>query len=682
MEHSVLAAAGTALVDMADPFRLMMLAGGVFMGLFLGVVPGIGGLAGMALLLPFTYTMEPHAAFALLLGMVSVPGTSDTIPAVLFGVPGPVSAQATILDGNPMAKNGEAGRALSAAFSASLFGGLFGALLLAFTVPIIRPIMLHIGSPELLGFSVFGIAMVAVLSGTAPLRGLATAGFGVMLAMIGTDPQTGTMRFTLGTFYLWDGLPIVPLVLGLFAVPELADLAIGRSAITSEAKYDTRKGMATGIRDVFRHWRIVLRGGLIGAGVGAVPGLGASIVDWVAYAWALRSLPGATKTFGKGDVRGVIAPESANNAITAGALVPTIAFGVPGSATMAILLSVFLIHGLVPGPDMLTKHLDVTYAMVWSIAIANILGAGICFLFSGYLAKLAVVRYTVLLPGVLIFVFVGAFQASRDWGDLFALIIFALLGWTMKQLRWSRPPLVLGFVLGGLIERYIFISTTRYGAAWLLHPIVAILFVAAAFVLIGPIYKHFKSLGGVQGIRSHFGVPVVKWVDLFPVGIVLLVGTMLIETLHMPWGAKVAPMIVATATLFFCTLSVVVQVFSRAVLEARREAGEIREEIVMDTAADHSGMSLTHRLVRAAAFLGYLLLFLLLMWIMGLIPAVPVFVAVFMYVEGREKWSLILAEAVVLTLAIYVIFDKLLQIPWPGTLLGHLFPALTFIPSM
>ena len=243
-----------------------------------------------------------------------------------------------MLDGLPMAKKGEAGRALAAAYVASMMGGLFGALLMAVSIPILRPMILYLGSPELLAFSVLGISMVASLSGNTPLRGLAVACFGIMIAMIGTDPQTGTLRWTLGSLYLWDGLPLVPAVLGLFALPELCDLAIKRIGDREPSQFDVKAGMWQGAKDVFENWWLVLRCSWIGAGLGAIPGIGGSVVDWIAYGHALRTEKGAQQTFGRGDVRGVIASESSNNAKEGGALVPTVAFGVPGSAGMAILL--------------------------------------------------------------------------------------------------------------------------------------------------------------------------------------------------------------------------------------------------------------------------------------------------------------------------------------------------------
>ncbi len=217
----VLDAAGMALFEILQPDRMIFLVFGVCIGLMIGILPGMSGIAGMALLIPFTYGMEPITAIAFLLGLGSVTTTSDVMTAVLFGVPGHSSAQATVLEGYPMAKRGEAGRALSVSYAAAMLGGLFGALILGLTLPVLRPVMLYIGSPELLAMALFGISMVATLSGSAPLRGLVAAGLGITFAMVGADPQTGTLRWTLGTLYLWDGLPLLPVALGLFALPEL-----------------------------------------------------------------------------------------------------------------------------------------------------------------------------------------------------------------------------------------------------------------------------------------------------------------------------------------------------------------------------------------------------------------------------------------------------------------------------
>src|SRR6478752_6265833 len=550
------AAASKAFITLMEPHRLMYLMAGCMMGLVLGIVPGIGGLAGTAMLLPFTFGMDPYSAFALLLGLGATTATGDPIPAVLFGVPGGAASAATVLDGFPMAKKGEAGRALSAAYMSSLMGGVFGAFLMAISIPILRPVMLFLGSPELLAFSVLGISMVAILSGNAPLRGLTAGCIGIMIAMIGTDPQSGTLRWTFNSLYLWDGLPLTPLLLGVFALPELCDLLISRTAIAADTSVSNiYKGQIQGMADCFRHWWLIVRCSWIGGGIGSIPGISASVVDWLAYGHALKTEPGAALTFGKGDVRGVIASESSNNAKEGGALVPTVAFGVPGSATMAILLGAFLIHGLVPGPDMLTKNLSITYAMVWSVALANILGAGLCYAFSPQFARLATLRYTLILPAVLGIIYIGAFEASRQWGDLFTLLFFGLVGWTMKQFKWPRPPLILGVVLGDTIERYLFISVERYGVSWFARPVVAILFLIAIIGLVRPFMQDVRIHGGLRKMMTSFQAPRFQVSQLFTIFAIVVIGAAVAMALSWDFSAKIVPLVVGTVALLAAGMS-------------------------------------------------------------------------------------------------------------------------------
>src|SRR5712672_4772497 len=508
----------------------MFLLLGVCMGLCLGILPGIGGVAGTAMLLPFTYAMDAPTAMALLLGLGATTTTADPISAIVLGAPGHAASAATTLDGYPMTRRGEAGRALGASYMSAMMGGLFGAAVMACLLPVVRPFILFVGSPELLSLAVFGISMVAVLSGNTPLRGLTCACFGMMLAMIGSDPQTGTLRWTMGQLYLWEGLPLVPLTLGIYALPELCDLLVGRTSIVAENKHvDTRTGLIQGIRDCFDNWFLALRCWALGSFMGMIPGIGAAVIDWLSYGHALRTEKGAQKSFGTGDVRGVIAAESATNSREGGALVPTVVFGVPSSAGMAILLGAFLIHGLVPGPDMVTKNLSITYSMVWSVAIANVLGSGLCFLLSGQFAKLATLRYTLIMPCVLSLIYIGAFEASRNWGDLYALLFFGMLGWAMKHFKWPRPPLVLGFILGGILERYMFISIERYGISWMLHPVVIVMFAMSILTLTRPMLQDIREHHGVKAMLSNFGTPRLTSDNLFPAALLAIFAGMLVQ---------------------------------------------------------------------------------------------------------------------------------------------------------
>jgi TctA family transporter len=688
------ASAGKAFVILMDPLRLMYLAGGCIMGLVLGIVPGIGGLAGTAMLLPFTFHMDPYTAFALLLGLGSTTATGDPIPAVLFGVPGGAASAATVLDGFPMAKKGEAGRALSAAYMSSLMGGIFGAFLLAISIPILRPVMLFLGSPELLAFSVLGISMVALLSGNAPLRGIAAGCFGIMIAMIGTDPQSGTLRWTFNSLYLWDGLPLTPLLLGIFALPELCDLLITRTAIAADTSVkNIYKGQWQGVKDCFDNWWLIVRCSWIGGGIGSIPGISASVVDWLAYGHALKTEKGANLTFGKGDVRGVIASESSNNAKEGGALVPTVAFGVPGSATMAILLGAFLIHGLVPGPDMLTKNLDITYSMVWSVALANILGAGMCYAFSPQFAKLSVLRFSLILPAVLGIIYIGAFEATRQWGDLYSLLFFGLVGWLMKQFKWPRPPLILGVVLGDTIERYLFISVERYGITWFARPVVAILFLMAIIGLLRPLLQDVRNHGGVKRMLTSFQGPRFRVSQLFTIFMITIVGAMVGMSLQWDFSAKVVPLVVGTVALLAAGFSLFndmcrkpeaapESLAAQAMHDVETQISSSDQKIHMDLSSDTEHLPTEIIIKRAARFFGYLISFMGVMAVIGLVPTVAVFVIFFMRYENKERWSLVIPYTFVLVVMITFIFDNVMAIPWPPTLAAQWFPALKFLPSI
>ena len=276
-----------SLAVVLQPHHLLMLVCGVFMGLSIGILPGLGGIVGMTILLPVIYGMDPHSACGLLIGMVAVIPTSDTFPSVMMGIPGSSASQATIMDGYPLAKKGEAARALGAAFAASLIGGLFGALVLTVIIPIARPIVLAFGSPELFMLALLGMSMVGVLSGNKPMRGILAAGMGVMLGALGDAPAVPEYRYTFGIDYLMDGIPLVVVGLGLFAFPEIVDLLIKGRAISEVTTLG--RGWWDGVKDTLSHKFIVLRCSIIGVIVGFLPGLGGSVVDWIAYGHVIQT---------------------------------------------------------------------------------------------------------------------------------------------------------------------------------------------------------------------------------------------------------------------------------------------------------------------------------------------------------------------------------------------------------
>ncbi len=450
---------------------------GIFIGLIIGVVPGLGGVLGLVILLPFTFGMEPVSAFALLLGMYAITSTSDTIASVLLGIPGTVASQATILDGYPMAKKGQASRAFGAAYTVSAFGGVLGALIMAASLPILLPLILKFGVAEFFMLAVLGLTMVGSISGRSVGKGLLVAALGLLLSTVGEAAQTGTIRFSFDTAYLSDRLPIIPIVLGLFGIPELLEMAVRNSSISKVAEDKSKSAsMLQGVKDAIRYRWLAFRCALIGTYVGIIPGLGASIVDWIAYGHAVQSAKDKSQ-FGSGDIRGVIAPEAANNANRAGALIPTVAFGIPGSLGTAILLGALIIQGLKPGPEMLTDNLDLTFSMIWDLVIANIFAALLLMVWSRQIAKVAFMPGHLIVPGVLCFIMMGAWIASASIEDWWLCLLMGMLGYAMKQGGWPRPPIILAIVLGELMEENLHLSTTIYGGwGWMLDkPVVIII---------------------------------------------------------------------------------------------------------------------------------------------------------------------------------------------------------------
>jgi TctA family transporter len=671
MQPDMVGMAWHALTLLLEPTRLAILVLGVVIGLAIGVLPGLSGIVGLAMLIPFTYNMDAHTAFALLLGMAAVITSSDFITAVLFGVPGHVGAAATVIDGHAMARKGEAGRAFGAGFAASLVGGLVGAIVLAVSIPILRPVLLHIGSPELLALTLFGLSMVATLSGRAPLKGLTAAGLGLMISMVGSRSESGTLRWTFDTLYLYDGVPLVPATLGLFAIPELCELAISRKRIAGDDADISLSSQWEGVRDVMRHWWLVLRCGVLGVGLGAIPGIGSAVIDWIAYGYAQRTEKNS-ETFGTGDVRGVIAPESSNNAKEGGHLVPTIAFGVPAGASMAILLGAFLMHGLTPGPEMLTKHLDVTYTIVWSLTLAHIIGALICLSCSRWLARISTIRPEILLPIVLALVFVAAYEGAHDWGDLYSIMLFGVVGWIMKRLGWPRPPMVLGLVVGGIFERYLYISTSLYGTAWMLRPVVLAIFALVAWALYRPLAQIAADLfGEFRQLRTHqlrVGASAA-----FTLAIIAIIGIAIALASDWPQTAKPVPLTACGMALVAATLNLINELFGREKAETMQGGleGGVHAGATLD-------LGVTPRVLRwrATSYFLWLAGFIGLIALIGFVPAIAMFVFAYMRFGFGERTLSSLGFALATTLLCWALFDQALAVAWPHSLLGDEFPDL------
>lgn len=464
------------LIDLLRPdvFGLMLV--GVIIGLIFGIIPGIGGLTAIAILLSLVWGMKPVLALSFLLALSASTSQGGSVTAILVNVPGTGPNAATLLDGFPMAQQGKAGRALGAVLAAGAFGGLFGGIIMMVLIPVVRPLVLAFGSPELFFLVLLGISFIAVLASESQKKGLVAGAIGLILALFGYQPTTAVARFTFGSLYLEDGVKLIPLVLGLFAIPEAIDLAVkgGRLTQTGAKVAAIGSDLFEGVKDVFRHLWLFLRCSAIGTVLGIIPGIGAEVATFFCYAHAKQTSRHPEK-FGKGTVEGVIAPESASNAKEGGALLTTLAFGLPGSAVMALLLGAFLIVGITPGPKMLEEHLALSFSLAWTCILANVISSVVLFLLAKQLVKISFVRAEVLAPIILVFAAIGAYAPEQSMLDVLAAFVFAVLGYGAKHLGYNRAAIVLGFVLGKLAETYFLISLNSYGPTFPLRPISIVL---------------------------------------------------------------------------------------------------------------------------------------------------------------------------------------------------------------
>ncbi len=634
---------------------------GVMLGMFFGAVPGLSGLVGLAILLPFTFGLGPGPTFAFLLGMYAVTTTADTLSSVLLGVPGTAASQATILDGYPLAMKGEAARALGAAYTVSMVGGVLGAVFLALSLPLVKPLILSFAEPEFFALAILGLTMVGSLSGRSTWKGLATACVGLIMAMIGYAEFGGIPRYAFGQNYLYDGLPLIPVVLGLFALPEMIDLARRGDAISRVA--DSGVGLMQGVRDAARHWWLGLRCTVIGVYIGMLPGLGGSIVDWVAYGHAVQSAKDKSQ-FGKGDIRGVIAPEAANNAMKGGALLPTIAFAIPGSAAMAILLGAFQMQGIEPGPRMLTERLDVTFSLVWTLAIANILGAAMLLAWGKYVARITFVSGHYIVPVVILFMFMGAWIGSSNIGDWISLMAFGILGWLMKMGGWPRPPLVLGYILGKIMENALQIGVQTNGWNFLTRPVTLIILALALLALLSALMKGRRSAaatesavesggagGGaaaVQAVGEGYGTNLS--VSFF-VGAMLAAGFgyALWEASTMPPAARFFPLVIIGPALV--CVAVAFAFDTKEHIRRRR----------MPAGTDFGDSS---ELVVGSMFTLWLLGIIAATLVIGQYLALVGFVMLYLLVWARAGWKIVVIYTVLSAILMYVLFDQLVPVAW------------------
>jgi TctA family transporter len=507
-----------------------------------------------------------------------------------------------------------------------------------------------------------GITFIATLSGGDMLKGLICGGLGLLLAMAGLDSYTATPRYTFGLYYLWDGVPLVPVTIGLFAIPEVVDLAVkgGSIAQISSTKIS---GVMEGIKDTFRHWMLVIRCSAIGALVGIMPGMGSGVGQFLAYAHAVQSSKNKER-FGKGAIEGVIGPGAANNSKEGGSLIPTVAFGVPGGLHSALLLGAFTILGLTPGLAMLRpeQNLSLTYSLVWTIIIANLITVPLCFLFLKQLVYLTEVRGSILIPILLMLIYIGGF-VTNTFGDMVMVLVFGALGWLMVTFGWLRPPLLIGLVLGDLVEKNLFIAVDAYGGfGWLKRPVVLVLLLIVLAGVIVPIYQHLKN--PVKQRSESAGRWRLSYGAFFSLGMVVVFGSALWTALSWPPRARIFPFAIFGPVLIIAIANFVKDL-------RRRPWMETIEQTIAEANLDEASFR-----KRTREILAWILGFFLALWLLGFPLGIPLATFIYLKVASREGWLTSIVVTAGAWAFIVGVFGHFLDFIFPDPALSSLLASL------
>ena len=448
---------------MLDPFNIMLIFGGVAIGVTVGALPGLSSPMAVALLLPFSITLDPVPAIAMMASLYCAGTFGGSITAILINAPGAPPAAATALDGYPMAKRGEAGRALGLAAISSVMGGVFSLLIFLVAAPALAQLALKFRPPEYFALTVFALSMLASISGKSSLRNLIAGAFGVLIGTAGIHLTTGVERFTFGTYELTEGIEFVPVLIGLFAIGELLT-----QSQTVKVVYERITSVVVKLpsREDFRKVRAtILRSSILGTFIGILPAEGATVAAIMGYNEAKRWSKNKEE-FGHGAVEGIAGPEAANNAATGGAMVPTLALGIPGSGTTAIILAALIMHGFRPGPYLMQETPHFIYAIFTAMLFANFMFLGIGLAGAKLFSRITLIPKQILWPSVFVFSLIGAYSFAASIFDIWVMLISGIVGFLMLRHGFGPAPLVMGLILGKLVEESLSQSMIMFDNNW------------------------------------------------------------------------------------------------------------------------------------------------------------------------------------------------------------------------
>jgi putative tricarboxylic transport membrane protein len=649
---------------------------GVFLSIIIGLTPGVGSVLVMAILLPFIVLNVEDAAVALVM-LAAITGTNntlDSIPAVVVGVPSGAT-QVTFLEGHQLARRGQAAYTLGAIYSVSAIGGVVGALTLALMIPVVKPFILSIDRSEIAVIAMFGIAMVAVLSRGAVLKGI-TAGFlGVLVATVGVDPFTGARRYTFGQIELWEGLPLVAVVTGIFAIPELVDLTMTRSPVAPPDAKLSRSEMFRGALYGLKHWKETIRQSIFGVFLGAIPGVGGGVIDWLSYAFGILFRKDR-REFGKGSLDGVLFAEAAQNSKEGGQALPTLTLGIPGGTGWVMVLAAMLMYGISPGPPMVDRYAHITMLIVMTLAIGNLLVTFIGLVASAPLIRLTAIPYPAISAVIIPLVFLAAFLDMRSWFAIPILVIFAIVGLLMKMFGWPRPPFILGFILGPIIDVNIQTAFAMHGILGVFtRPLTVILFalVLATSVVLTRLMARADKSALVDEEAKADDSPAERtpqpppgraaWSieNIAPILLIAGAGAALWVSLDYPLQGRRIPFAMSAGIMILAGVELFRQLY-----RVRTASGQI-----MDLGMRSSGMEGSRR--AGVWLLDLFVLFFFLAVTVGLDNAAIAFAVLMpvIFLSGRQRWFTAVVTGGIITLWTYGFMTQFMAVLWPEPVFGQ-----------
>lgn len=635
-----------------------------------GILPGISAGLLMALAIPFIVfnVQDPVIGIVMLATITGIEEMLDVLPIVALGHPG--GGQVTFIEARPLAAKGHAARVLGFVYMVSALGGIIGAVALLMVIPIIKPFILQFSFAEIGVIGLFGVAMVGALSRGAMVKGVMTAAFGMLLGTIGLSVFTGEARYTFGSLQLREGLPLIATAIGLFALPEMFDLMMTRSAIATRApKVETRE-VLRGARLALKYWKLILRHSILGVFLGAIPGVGSRVVSWLSYGVGL-SFSKNRHHFGKGSYKGLVFSESVQSSKEGGQAIPTLALGLPGGQSWVFVMVAMIAYGVSPGPQVLSQHGDMVTLIVISLVLGNAMLAAVGMIWSGHLAKLTRVPYPLLGAIIIPLTLLAAFLETRHWTAIPIVLMFAVLGLFMKQYKWPRPPLILGFILGSIIEENLLSAISLQGVTGVLQrPLTIGLLIMAVVICVFFAKMAARSAPAAAPVPQSVGAAATDelaltekrrwrwtWQNLFPLFFIAVAAWFVWGALHFKPKAAYFPMILGSTVMILAAAQFIMNGWSR-------KAGDI-----LDLGMLSEGMEGRNR--SALILFGLIVMFILLSMLIGMEWAAITLAAVApaAMMTGKRPWAWGFMTGGMIALFAFIVFDEMMDVIWPEPIL-------------